>query len=174
MGETIISRNDVRVTIGPSRPTVIIGERINPTGKEWLKQAIRDGHWDRVGALAREQVAAGAVVIDVNVAVSGANEVDALPRAVEAVQKAVPVPLCLDSGNAEALAAALRVCDGTVIINSRGRQRGQAGGHPAPRPRPQVRRHRPDDGPRVRHPPDGCADGWRSPGGLRMPSWRRA
>ena len=118
MGETTLARNDVRVTIGPARPTVIIGERINPTGKEWLKQAIRDGDWDRVGVLAREQVAAGAVVIDVNVAVSGASEVDALPRAVESVQKAVAVPLCLDSGNPEALAAALRVCDGTVIINS--------------------------------------------------------
>jgi 5-methyltetrahydrofolate--homocysteine methyltransferase len=63
-------------------------------------------------------VAAGAAVVDVNVAVSGANEVETLPRAVEAVQKAVAVPLCLDSGNSDALAAALRVCDGKVIINS--------------------------------------------------------
>ena len=118
MSETILARNDTRVIIGPGRPTVIIGERINPTGKEWLKQAIRDGEWDRVGTLAREQVAAGAVVIDVNVAVSGASEVETLPRAVESVQKAVAVPLCLDSGNPAALAAALGVCDGKVIINS--------------------------------------------------------
>jgi 5-methyltetrahydrofolate--homocysteine methyltransferase len=118
MSETILERGGVRVIIGPAKPTVIIGERINPTGKDWLKQAIRDGDWVRVGDLAREQVAAGAVVVDVNVAVSGANEVETLPRAVEAVQKAVAVPLCLDSGNADALAAALRVCDGKVIINS--------------------------------------------------------
>jgi 5-methyltetrahydrofolate--homocysteine methyltransferase len=118
MSETILERGGVQVVIGPAKPTVIIGERINPTGKEWLKQAIRDGDWARVGGLAREQVAAGAVVVDVNVAVPGANETETLPRAVEAVQKAVAVPLCLDSGSAEALAAALRVCDGKVIINS--------------------------------------------------------
>jgi len=118
MNETIITRGDVSVVIGLSKPTVIIGERINPTGKEWLKEAIRNGDWDRVGDLAREQVAAGAAIIDVNVAVSGSDEIEALPRAVEAVQKAVTVPLCLDSGNAAALAAALRVCDGKVIINS--------------------------------------------------------
>ena len=118
MSETTIKRNDVTVIIGPAKPTLIIGERINPTGKEWLKQAIRDGDWDKVGDLAREQVAAGAAVVDVNVAVSGANEAETLPRAVEAVQKAVAVPLCLDSGSSEALAAALRVCDGKVIINS--------------------------------------------------------
>jgi 5-methyltetrahydrofolate--homocysteine methyltransferase len=118
MSETTLERNGARVVIGPARPTVIIGERINPTGKDWLKQAIRDGDWDRIGALAKEQVAAGAVIVDVNVAVSGANETETLPRAVEAVQKAVAVPLCLDSSSAEALAAALRVCDGKVIINS--------------------------------------------------------
>ena len=118
MSETVITRGEVSVVIGPAKPTVIIGERINPTGKEWLKQAIRDGDWARVGALAQEQVAAGAVIVDVNVAVSGAKESEALPRAVEAVQKAVSVPLCLDSGDPEALAAALRVCDGKVIINS--------------------------------------------------------
>ena len=118
MNETIITRGDVSVVMGLMKPTVIIGERINPTGKEWLKEAIRNGDWDRVGDLAREQVAAGAAIIDVNVAVSGSDETEALPRAVEAVQKAVTVPLCLDSGNAAAIAAALRVCDGKVIINS--------------------------------------------------------
>jgi 5-methyltetrahydrofolate--homocysteine methyltransferase len=118
MSETIITRGDARVVISPTKPTVIIGERINPTGKDWLKQAIREGDWNRVGILAQEQVAAGAVIIDVNVAVSEAREVETLPRAVEAVQKAVSVPLCLDSGDPAALAAALAVCDGKVIINS--------------------------------------------------------
>ena len=59
MSETTVTRGTVSVVIGSTKPTVIIGERINPTGKEWLKQAIRDGDWDRVGALAQEQVAAG-------------------------------------------------------------------------------------------------------------------
>ena len=118
MSETVVTRGEISVVIGPTKPTVIIGERINPTGKEWLKQAIRDGDWARVGVLAQEQVAAGAVIVDVNVSVSEAKETESLPRAVEAVQKAVSVPLCLDSGDPAALAAALRVCDGKVIINS--------------------------------------------------------
>jgi 5-methyltetrahydrofolate--homocysteine methyltransferase len=118
MAETTITRNAMTVIIGPTRPTVVIGERINPTGKEWLKQAILAGDWEQVAEVARQQVAAGAKIIDVNVAMAGIEEVDALPSAVEAVQKAVAVPLCLDSGRAEALAAALPVCDGRVIINS--------------------------------------------------------
>jgi 5-methyltetrahydrofolate--homocysteine methyltransferase len=118
MAETLIGRKEIRVAIGAAQPTVIIGERINPTGKEWLKQAIRDGDWDMLGRLAREQVDAGARIVDVNVTMPGVDEVQSLPRAVEAVQKAVAAPLCLDSSNAGALAAALAVCDGKVIINS--------------------------------------------------------
>jgi 5-methyltetrahydrofolate--homocysteine methyltransferase len=118
MTETTITRNGQTVLIGTARPTLIIGERINPTGKDWLKQALLAGEWTRVADLAREQVAAGARVVDVNVAMPGIREVEALPRAVEEVQKAVTVPLCLDSNDVEALAAALAVCDGKVIVNS--------------------------------------------------------
>jgi 5-methyltetrahydrofolate--homocysteine methyltransferase len=118
MTETTITRKDVTVIISGNRPTVVIGERINPTGKDWLKQAILAGAWEKIGDLAKQQVEAGARIIDVNVAMSGVNEVEALPRAVDAVQKAVSVPLCLDSGRADALAAALPGCDGKVIINS--------------------------------------------------------
>jgi 5-methyltetrahydrofolate--homocysteine methyltransferase len=118
MTETTITRNAETVLASKARPTVIIGERINPTGKEWLKQAILEGAWARIGELAREQVAAGARIVDVNVAMPGVREADALPRAVEEVQKAVSAPLCLDSNDVEALAAALAVCDGKVIVNS--------------------------------------------------------
>ena len=118
MNDTTITRNAATVLIGTTRPTLIIGERINPTGKEWLKQAILEGDWARIGQLAREQVAAGARIVDVNVAMPGVREADALPRAVEEVQKAVSVPLCLDSNDVQALAAALAGCDGKVIVNS--------------------------------------------------------
>jgi len=118
MAETTISRNNIQVVMGPQRPTVIIGERINPTGKDWLQAAIRDGDYQRVADLAREQVAAGAHIIDVNVMVSGMDEVETLPRAVEAVQRAVEVPLCLDCSRPQALRAALSACDGKVIVNS--------------------------------------------------------
>jgi 5-methyltetrahydrofolate--homocysteine methyltransferase len=116
--ETIVSRNSVQVVIAPSRPTVVIGERINPTGKDWLKQALLDGDLSVVARLAREQVAAGARIIDVNVAMPGINEAEMLPRAVEAVQQAVDAPLCIDTNNSAALQAALAVCDGKVIVNS--------------------------------------------------------
>ena len=98
------------------------------------------------------------MIVDVNVAVSGANEVDALSRAVEAVQKAVTVPLCLDSGDPEALAAALRVCDGKVIINS---VDGNAEKLDAilPLAPARVRRHRADHGSHVGHPQDRRAKG---------------
>jgi 5-methyltetrahydrofolate--homocysteine methyltransferase len=118
MTETTITRNSAQVVISTARPTLIIGERINPTGKDWLKKSILDGDWARLGELAREQVAAGARMIDVNVAMPGVREAEALPRAVEAVQNAVNVPLCLDSNDAGALAAALAVCDGKVLVNS--------------------------------------------------------
>jgi 5-methyltetrahydrofolate--homocysteine methyltransferase len=116
--ETIITRNNAQVIISPSRPTVVIGERINPTGKDWLKQALLAGDLSVVANLAREQVAAGARVIDVNVAMPGVNEAEMLPRAVEVVQQAVDAPLCLDTNNTAALGAALAVCDGKVIVNS--------------------------------------------------------
>ncbi len=118
MTETIITRNNVQVVISSSRPTIVIGERINPTGKDWLKQAILVGDLSVIAGLAREQVAAGAKIIDVNVAMPGINEAEMLPRAVEAVQRAVDAPLCIDTNNVSALRAALAVCDGKVIVNS--------------------------------------------------------
>ena len=118
MAETLISRKETVVRMGPSQPTVVIGERINPTGKEWLKQAVREGSWDVIARLAREQADAGARIIDVNVTMPGIDEVGSLRRAAEAAQEAVSAPLCLDSNDPQALAAALEVCDGRVIINS--------------------------------------------------------
>jgi 5-methyltetrahydrofolate--homocysteine methyltransferase len=116
--ETNIDRNGLEIAISRNNPTVIIGERINPTGKNWLKEALLAGEFEILGKLAQDQVAAGAQIIDINVMVAGLDEVDTLPRAVEAVQKAVDVPLCLDSSRVEALKAGLATCDGKVIVNS--------------------------------------------------------
>jgi 5-methyltetrahydrofolate--homocysteine methyltransferase len=116
--DTIISRNSFQVIVSPSRPTVVIGERINPTGKDWLKQAMLGGDLSVIANLAREQVDAGAKIIDVNVAMPRIDEAEMLPRAVEEVQRAVDVPLCIDTNNTAALRAALAVCDGKVIVNS--------------------------------------------------------
>lgn len=97
------------ITIGPNRPTVLIGERINPTGKKRLAAALGAGELDVVEAEALEQVEAGADVLDVNVGAAGVDETDMLPKAVRLVMETVDVPVCIDTANAEALRRALEV-----------------------------------------------------------------
>ncbi len=116
--ETIVSSSTDDVIIAGDRPTVLIGERINPTGRKKLADALMQGDISMVQQEAEAQVWAGADILDINVKASGVDEVAMLPRAVEAVLEVVDVPLCLDSDNPEALAAALKVCRGRPIINS--------------------------------------------------------
>lgn len=106
------------VTIGPDLPTVIIGERINPTGKKLLAASLAEGDMSRVRMLAQSQVENGAHILDVNVGAAGVDEVALLPMAVKAVQEVTDVPLCIDSPNAAALKAALDVYEGKALINS--------------------------------------------------------
>ena len=116
--ETRVSGATREVVIAHDRPTVIIGERINPTGKKRMSEALRAGNLEVVCEEALAQVRAGADIIDVNVATTGVDEVSLLAQAVTAVAEAVDVPLCLDSPNPEALAAALKVCRGKPLVNS--------------------------------------------------------
>jgi len=105
--ETILKSAHKTVIIGPEKPTVLIGERINPTGKKRLAAALGEGNLDIVRAEAKAQVEDGADVLDVNVGAIGVNEVDLLPKAVRLVMETVKVPVCIDSANIEALRAAL-------------------------------------------------------------------
>jgi 5-methyltetrahydrofolate--homocysteine methyltransferase len=116
--ETILKGKAITVHIGPELPTVIIGERINPTGKRKLAEALLAGDLSLVQELARAQVGAGAGVLDVNVGAAGVDEVSLLPCAVEAVAEVVDVPICVDTANPAALAAALAVCPGKPLVNS--------------------------------------------------------
>lgn len=116
--ETRVTSASREVIIGGGRPTVLIGERINPTGKKRLAEALRSGDLDVVCEEALAQVAAGADILDVNVGATGVDEEAMLPRAVQMVAETVDVPLCLDSRKAKALAAALAVCPGRPIVNS--------------------------------------------------------
>ena len=116
--ETRVSSATKEVVIGDSRPTVLIGERLNPTGKAKLAAALQAGDMQVVQAEALAQVQAGADVLDVNVGVPGVDEVSLLPRAVQAVMEVVDVPLCLDSHNVKALEAALKVYRGKPLVNS--------------------------------------------------------
>jgi 5-methyltetrahydrofolate--homocysteine methyltransferase len=121
--ETILKSAQKSVIISPERPTVLIGERINPTGKKRLAAALAEGNLDVVRREAEAQVAAGADVLDVNVGAAGVDEVDVLPRAVRLVMETVDAPICIDSANAQALRAALDVHkelapQGKPLINS--------------------------------------------------------
>jgi 5-methyltetrahydrofolate--homocysteine methyltransferase len=116
--ETRVSGAAREVIIAHNRPTVLIGERINPTGKKRMSAALRAGNLEIVREEALAQVQAGADIIDVNVATTGVDEVSLLPRAVTAVADTVDVPLCLDSPNPEVLAAALKVYRGKPLVNS--------------------------------------------------------
>jgi 5-methyltetrahydrofolate--homocysteine methyltransferase len=115
---TTISSATRALDFGGGQPTAVIGERINPTGKSRLTQALLTGNFDYLVHEARRQVAAGATILDVNVGAPGVDEVAALRRAVEVVSAAVDVPLCIDSSSADALAAALSVYKGKALVNS--------------------------------------------------------
>ena len=115
---TTVSSTAKEVLIGFDQPTVLIGERINPTGRKKLAAALQAGDLDVLRREAIAQVQAGADILDVNVGTSGVDEVALLPQAVKVVMAAVDVPLCLDSDNPKALAAALRVYKGRPIVNS--------------------------------------------------------
>jgi 5-methyltetrahydrofolate--homocysteine methyltransferase len=106
------------VLIGYDLPTVLIGERINPTGKKRLAEALRAGDLSVVREEAAAQARAGADILDINVGTTGVDEVIMLAQAVQAVAETVDLPLCLDSRNIKALRAALEVCPGRPIVNS--------------------------------------------------------
>jgi len=121
--ETTLKSARKTVSIGPDRPTVLIGERINPTGKKRLAAALVEGDLGIVRLEATAQVEAGADVLDVNVGAVGVDEVNLLPRAVQLVMETVDVPVCIDSANARALRAALDAHrelapEGKPLINS--------------------------------------------------------
>jgi len=116
--ETKVSSPSKEVIIGDNQPTVLIGERINPTGKKKLAEALKAGNLEIVCKEALAQVQAGADILDVNVGTFGVDEVALLPRAVQAVMDTVDVPLCIDSNSPAALEAALKIYKGRPLINS--------------------------------------------------------
>jgi 5-methyltetrahydrofolate--homocysteine methyltransferase len=115
---TILKGKSKEVTIGIDRPFVMIGEKINPTGRKKLAAALTEGNLDYVSQLAESQVAWGAEVLDINVGVPGLDEVVVVKKLVELLAVAVDVPLCLDSANPEVLAAGLSAVPGKPLVNS--------------------------------------------------------
>lgn len=116
--KTRLSSATKEVIIGDELPTVLIGERINPTGKKKMTAALEAGDLDVVGKEALAQIEAGADVLDVNAATANTDEVTLLPKVVQVVMDTVDVPLCLDSSRLEALEAALKLYKGKPLVNS--------------------------------------------------------
>ena len=117
MKTNVQSKNNT-VTMSREAPFVIIGEKINPTGRKKLAAALQEGNYEYVRQLAVRQVQAGADILDVNVGVPGIDEVVVLPEIAKIVAETVDVPLCLDSADRKALAAALAVLPGRPLVNS--------------------------------------------------------
>lgn len=105
-------------TVFFSDKTVLIGERINPTGKPKLKAALKEGNYDYLCDEATAQAAAGADVLDVNVGISEIDEAEVLTQAVRRVQQVTSLPLQIDTSDVKALEKALRVYVGKPLINS--------------------------------------------------------
>jgi len=115
---TVVSSKTKSVEINRSNPTVIIGERINPTGRKSLLAELKEGKFDIVRRDALAQVEAGAAIIDVNAGVPGADEEPLLREMMQAVMEVTDVPLCIDTADNTALEAALSIYEGKALINS--------------------------------------------------------
>jgi 5-methyltetrahydrofolate--homocysteine methyltransferase len=115
---TILRSATREVIIGIDRPFVMIGEKINPTGRKKLAAALSEGNLDYARQLAESQVAWGADVLDINVGVPGLDEVAVVKKLVEMLVPIVDVPFCLDSANPQVLAAGLAAAPGKPLVNS--------------------------------------------------------
>ena len=118
MARTVLSSATKEVIIGFDQPFVMIGERINPTGRKLLAAEMKEGNYDRVVADALAQVEAGAQMLDVNAGIPLADEPRILAEVVQLVQSVTDVPLCIDSSIIEALEAGLSVYKGRALVNS--------------------------------------------------------
>ncbi len=118
MTDTLISSANKEVRIGFDRPFVIIGERINPTGRKILAEEMKNGDYSRVISDALAQVEAGAHMLDVNAGIPLADEPAILAEAIKLVQSVTDVPLSIDSSIIEALESGLSVYQGKALVNS--------------------------------------------------------
>jgi 5-methyltetrahydrofolate--homocysteine methyltransferase len=116
--ETVLSSRRREVVVSIDRPFVIIGERINPTGRKVLAAEMKDGKMDRVRTDATAQAAAGAHMLDVNAGIPALDEAALLVAAIKAIAEVTDVPICIDSSVIEALEAGLAAYEGKALVNS--------------------------------------------------------
>jgi 5-methyltetrahydrofolate--homocysteine methyltransferase len=118
MTDTVVSSETREVVIGFERPFVLIGERINPTGRRLLAEEMKKGDFSRVETDALSQVGAGAQMLDVNAGIPLADEPALLARTVELVQSLTDAPLSIDSSIVAALESGLLAYRGKALVNS--------------------------------------------------------
>src|SRR5213082_3726336 len=116
--DTVLRSRSKEVVISAERPFVMLGERINPTGRKVLAAEMRAGVMDRVKADAMAQVEAGAQMLDVNAGVPLVDEPALLVATIKAVSEVTDVPICIDSSVIEALEAGLAAYEGKALVNS--------------------------------------------------------
>jgi len=118
MTETVLGSATREVVIGFERPFVVVGERINPTGRKKLAEQMAAGDYSLVESDAIAQIEAGAHVLDINAGVPMADEPAIMKDMVTLVQSLTDAPLCLDSSMPAALEAGLAACNGKALVNS--------------------------------------------------------
>lgn len=115
---TVVRSESEEVQISRDLSTVMIGERINPTGRKVLQEQLRQGDFSMIRDDALAQVDAGAVILDVNAGVPKADEAVLLVEMIQQVREVTQVPLCIDTANVTALDAALKIYQGKALVNS--------------------------------------------------------
>jgi len=116
--ETVLSSASREVRIGGGNPFCVIGERINPTGRKIFAEQLRRGDLSRVEIDVDQQVAGGALMLDVNMGAPLCDEADLMAGAVRLIQSRCDLPLCLDSSIIDVLAAGLDAYQGKALVNS--------------------------------------------------------
>lgn len=104
--------------IGMGSRFMVVGERINPTGKKALQEQLRKGDMTLIAQMAAEQVELGADILDINVGMNGINEMQIMLQVVEEVMGVTEVPLCIDTSKIDVMEAVLRIYPGRALINS--------------------------------------------------------
>jgi 5-methyltetrahydrofolate--homocysteine methyltransferase len=116
--ETVLSSATRELRIGGENPFCVIGERINPTGRKIFQEQLRAGDLSRIEIDVAQQVAGGAMMLDVNMGAPLADEAELMTKAVKLIQSLTDLPLCLDSSIIEVLEAGLAVYEGKALVNS--------------------------------------------------------
>lgn len=114
----VLSSERKTVEIDPDGPFLVIGERINPTGKKALQAELREGKLDMVSTFAVQQEEQGASILDINMGTNGIDEKEMMRKSIYEVTSTVDLPLCIDSSYVEVMEAALRIYPGRALINS--------------------------------------------------------